>query len=161
MKTAFFIILFNLSFFISLHAQDVTVLNSSQLLESVDTSSDTLYVVNFWATWCAPCVEELPIFNTKELSKAYKPIKVVLVSLDFKTQIDSKLKPFLQKKGITEKVVWLNESNPNNWVDKIDPSWSGAIPATKMYYKNQQTFHEGELTHDKLKEKIQFILSMN
>ena len=56
--------------------------------------NDTTYVVNFWATWCKPCVAELPYFE--QLTETYKgqKVKVLLVSLDFSKQIESKLLTF-------------------------------------------------------------------
>nr|WP_321410473.1 TlpA family protein disulfide reductase [uncultured Carboxylicivirga sp.] len=158
MKAAFLIILLCLFVTSASSGQTVTTLKSDQLIESINQSSDTLYVVNFWATWCAPCVEELHIFNSKNLSESYRPLKVILVSLDFKTQIDSKLKPFISQKNINEKVVWLDETNPNSWINKIDSTWSGAIPATKIYYSGSQLFHEGELTSLELEKMIHSII---
>ncbi|MCU4165212.1 TlpA family protein disulfide reductase [Carboxylicivirga caseinilyticus] len=158
MKAAFLIVIFYLSVGSASSAQSISILKSDQLIESINQSSDTLYVVNFWATWCAPCVEELHIFNSKKLGEIYKPLKVILVSLDFKTQIDSKLTPFLSNRDIHEKVVWLDERNPNSWIDKIDSTWSGAIPATKVYYSGSQLFHEGELTSSELENMIHSII---
>nr|WP_319398222.1 TlpA family protein disulfide reductase [uncultured Carboxylicivirga sp.] len=155
MKVAFFIGFLFLFIVKQSFSQQIESINSEQLLASINNNSDTLYIVNFWATWCAPCVEELPIFNSEYFPKENQPLKIILVSLDFKTQIESKLKPFISNKSIQEKVVWLNESNPNNWVNKIDSNWSGAIPATKLYYKKDQIFHEGELTQSKLNNLIE------
>ena len=108
--------------------------------------NDTTYVINFWATWCKPCVAELPYFE--ELTKKYsdKKVKVVLVSLDFEKNIDSKLKPFLKKNKIESDVVLLLDPHEQEWIEKVDPSWSGAIPIT-IFYKNdkrlflEQSFH--------------------
>lgn len=158
MRTAFWIFIFGISFSTTVKSQSVSISNAQNILKRVEQSNDTIYVVNFWATWCAPCVEELPIFNTQELSELHQPIQVILVSLDFNGQIDTKLKPFLKQKDINETVVWLNEKNPNTWVDLVDPSWSGAIPATKIYYQNKKVFHEGELDEPELKSMIQSIL---
>lgn len=157
MRTAFWIFIFGI-FSTLAESQSVSIINAKTLLNRVEQSNDTIYVVNFWATWCAPCVEELPVFNAKALSKLHQPIQVILVSLDFNGQINSKLKPFLKQKEIDETVVWLNEKNPNTWVDLVDPSWSGAIPATKIYYQDKKVFHEGELDELKLKSLIKSIL---
>ncbi len=104
-------------------------------------SNDTTYVINFWATWCKPCVEELPYFE--ELHRAYQnqPVRVVLVSLDFKHQIETKLLPFLEKHNVESEVVVLYAPNANAWIDKVDSRWSGAIPATVVYRNDDQLFH--------------------
>ena len=104
--------------------------------------NDTTYVINFWATWCAPCVAELPHFE--ELHEKYKDekLKIILVSLDFKRQIKKQLIPFLAKHKLSSEVVVLVDPDANSWIDKVDPSWSGAIPATLIYRKNEKAFYE-------------------
>lgn len=104
--------------------------------------NDTTYVVNFWATWCGPCVKELPYFE--ELNEIYKDekVKVILVSLDFKKMIDKKLIPFLNKRKIQSDVVLLLDSKETKWIDKVDPSWSGAIPVTLFYNSKERLFFE-------------------
>jgi thiol-disulfide isomerase/thioredoxin len=107
-----------------------------------EKQNDTIYVINFWATWCKPCVEELPYFE--ELHNRYKgkKVKVLLVSLDFPDQIDKKLIPFIKEKQLNSEVVILTDGDANNWIPKIAEEWSGAIPATLVYDKNKRSFHE-------------------
>ena len=112
------------------------------------SSKDTIYVVNFWATWCGPCVKELPEFNEIEEQYSGKPVKVLLVSLDFKEAYPKKLDGFIKKKKLKPEVVWLNETNANEFIPKIDDTWSGSIPATAIYNtaKDYRTFNEGIVT---------------
>lgn len=107
-------------------------------------SPDTTYVINFWATWCGPCVKELPYFE--ELNALYdgQPFKMILVSLDDPKQLESKVIPFLTKNKIESKVVLLADGKANSWIDKVDPSWSGAIPITLILRGNQKKFYEQE-----------------
>lgn len=105
-------------------------------------SNDTTYVINFWATWCGPCVKELPYFE--ELHEAYadEKVSVKLVSLDFEKMIDRMVIPFLNRKKIKSEVILLLDGKPNKWIDKVDPKWSGAIPITIVYNKNKRLFFE-------------------
>lgn len=110
--------------------------------KAIIKNDENVYVVNFWATWCAPCVKELPYFE--KLHQENKNVKVILVSLDSKKDIDSKLKPFLKKKKITAQTVSLSDKDYNTWLDKIDKDWSGSIPATYIFSGNRKLFAERE-----------------
>ncbi|NIK92316.1 TlpA family protein disulfide reductase [Mangrovimonas sp. CR14] len=129
-------------------------------LESLLNKKDEkTYVVNFWATWCVPCVKELPHFE--ELNQKYKGqnVEVLLVSLDFPNQYDSKLKPFIQEKKLTSQVVALNDPDMNTWIPKVDESWSGAIPATVIYNKDARKFFEKSFTLEELENELKPFLN--
>jgi len=104
--------------------------------------NDTTYVINFWSTWCAPCVKELPYFEVVNKKYSDKKVKVILVSLDFPKQLETKLKPFLAKNNLQSKVLVLTDPDANSWVDKVNPTWSGAIPATVVYKGDNNEFYE-------------------
>lgn len=137
---------------------------AQQIYESFDdfaplleqTQNDTTYVINFWATWCAPCVKELPYFEKLHQTLAAQKIKVILVSLDFRKDLESKLKPFLAQRQISASVAALVDSRQGQWIDKIDPSWSGAVPATLVYRGRQRQFKEGEF--ENFEDLQQFVL---
>ena len=120
------------------------------------TQNDTTYVINFWATWCAPCVKELPYFEKLHQGMASQKIKVILVSLDFRKDLETKLKPFLEQRQISASVAALVDSRQALWIDKIDPSWSGAVPATLVYRGTQRQFKEGEF--ENFEDLQQFVL---
>lgn len=141
-------------------AQQVSLVRSSYITQLKTNQSDTVYVINFWATWCKPCVEELPYFEQLTQTYADKKVKVILVSTDFKKQIDSRLKPFIVAKKIHSQIVFMDESNPNDWINTIDKNWSGAIPATLIICgkKKFTYFEEGETTFEKLSNIIKPLL---
>ena len=112
--------------------------------------SDTLYVVNFWATWCKPCVKELGAFDALERRFPGEKIKVILVSLDFEENIEKQVKPFLARKNIQSEVVVLDDPNSTAWIEKVDPSWSGTIPATVIYSKKGRNFYEKEFVGEEI-----------
>ncbi|CAG2532499.1 Thiol-disulfide isomerase or thioredoxin [Maribacter dokdonensis] len=119
---------------------DIPVYNFESLEPLLYTDSNKIHIVNFWAMWCAPCIKELPIL--KELEKNNPNVEITLVSLDFPEDIETRLKPFLERKGITSKVVLLDDPDQNSWINKIDPNWSGAIPFTIIFNNENRTFHE-------------------
>ena len=141
-------------------AQEVKTINKADLAALLNTKSDTLYILNFWATWCKPCVEELPIFEQINSENQGKKVKVILLSNDFKKQVEPKLKPFLVSKKINSEVWWMSETDPNVWVNLVEPMWEGSLPATLIFRgsDNKRFFNEGELNLATLKaiiDKIQ------
>ena len=147
MKYLFYII-FPLLFSNTIAAQKVAAFDNYATLEKeILSDKNTIYVVNFWATWCAPCVKELPHFE--KLNSENKNIKVVLVSLDFKDQFESKLLPFLKKKSIKSEVVLLTDKDYNTWLPIVNKDWSGSIPATLIINKGKKVFVEKIFSSDK------------
>ncbi|MEM1327392.1 MAG: redoxin domain-containing protein [Bacteroidota bacterium] len=106
-----------------------------------ERNNDTTYVINFWATWCKPCVEELPYFEELQAEYQAQKVQVVLVSMDFKRQLESKLKPFLEEWDLQSQVVVLTDNKYNNWIDQVDTDWDGAIPVTLIYNANKKMFY--------------------
>ena len=143
-----FINIFLLSSFIN--SERVLVLSYSGLEPYLNKNNDTTYVINFWATWCKPCLEELPAFN--ELAEKYQDQKlcIILVSLDFPPQLKSQLIPFLKTNNIMSKVIVLDDPNSNYWINHVDSSWSGAIPATLIYNNNSREFYERSFLFNEL-----------
>ncbi len=129
--------------FVALKAQTVNGVYKVDALLKRISHPDTIYVVNFWATWCKPCVKELPAFDSLGANSA-PAVKVLLVSLDFKEELAKKVNPFLTKNKVKTTCVLLDEVNGNDFINKISPRWSGAIPATlfrhgdKVYFLEQQ-----------------------
>lgn len=121
----------------------------------LQTKNDTLYVYNFWATWCVPCVEELPYFEKVNDKYKQEKFKMRLVSLDFSKMVTSRLLPFIKKKNLKAEVILLNDPDPNNWIPKVDKNWSGAIPATAFVYGEQFLFFEKSFTLAELEKQIQ------
>lgn len=113
--------------------------------------TERIQVINFWATWCAPCVKELPLFE--KLKSDNKEVDITLVSMDYDLDPDpAKVKRFIARKKLQNKVLILAETDPNSWIDKIDKNWSGALPATIVVNTKtgkrrlvQKELHEGDL----------------
>ena len=137
-----------------IYAQEVNVVDFSQLQPLLEKRNDTTYVVNFWATWCLPCIKEMPYFQQIHDNFSDQKVKVILVSLDFEKQLDSRLKPFIAKHNLTPEVILLNDPDANSWIDNVNPDWSGALPATVIYNKNFQGFYEQSFTYNELEQII-------
>ncbi len=150
MRYSIAIILCYFLIFAQSNAQSVKSIDSDALKALTYTMNDTTYVVNFWATWCSPCVKEIGFFEELHRQSESAYVKVILVSLDFPNQIDRRVIPFLKEKEITADVLLMTDLDYNSWIDQIDPGWSGAIPATLIYNKDTRIFLEQELTRDEL-----------
>jgi thiol-disulfide isomerase/thioredoxin len=118
-------------------------------------STDTVYIINFWATWCKPCIKELPDFEKINHDYRNEKVKVYLVSLDFPDKHDELLIPFIKEHNIHSEVIHLTDPDANSWIDKVSPFWSGSIPVTVIYKGNSREFYEKALTYDELKKIIE------
>lgn len=122
-------------------------------LQAMTKGKDTLYVVNFWSTWCKPCMQELPSFDS--LSKEIKgPVQLILVSLDFAENLKTKVEPVLKSKHISATCVLLDETDANTFIPAIHKNWSGSIPATVLYYNGKSVLSEKKMHLDQIKSMM-------
>jgi len=137
----------------SLNAQ-VKLLTIDELDKRIAAGKDTTYVINFWATWCAPCVAELPNFEKLRIANLKKPVKVILISVDFKSKLQKEVIPFVVKNQIKAEVFLLNETDQQKYIERVDPKWTGAIPATLFVKQKSRRFYEQEFTEKQLKNTL-------
>lgn len=131
-------------------AGGLPVMDGQALSGRVRQANDTLYVVNFWATWCKPCVEELPYFEGQRTALSGSPVRILLASLDFASN-RARIQRFLYKNKYGAEAIILHDPNQDQWINSIDSSWSGALPATVLYRKGQKLFfYEGAFTSEDL-----------
>lgn len=151
-----FILLLFISLFTSANVsgQQIPVYNFAQFEPLLHQKNDTTYVINFWATWCKPCVEELPHFMEINSQYSGNKFKMILVSLDFKSQMESKLIPFVNANGVDAEVVLLDDLDYNSWIERVNKSWTGSIPATVIYNKDFYFFTENSMSYNELNEII-------
>ncbi len=127
--------------------------------------SDSILVINFWATFCKPCIEEIPYFEKIVNSYSNKKVKFLMVSLDLKDSYPKGITSFVKKNNYTNQVVWLNETNADYFCPMVDKAWMGGIPATLIVNNNTgyRKFFEQQLEADQfekeLKKAIEFVKS--
>ncbi len=129
-------------------------------LEKLINESKTPLIINFWATWCMPCVEEMPAFLEEYKDHKKDSLKLVLVSLDFADNYQDKITKFMKRRKVDAPVMWLDETDADYFCPKVDPKWSGVIPAT-LFINNANSyrnFTEGQLSHKELKNEIKRML---
>ncbi|OJU77825.1 MAG: hypothetical protein BGO09_03610 [Bacteroidetes bacterium 47-18] len=134
------------------YSQAISAVSAVQLNERLNAGTDTIYVVNYWATWCIPCVKELPALEKIQEQYKDKPVKVLLVSFDFKEQYPEQLEKWVQQKQLKSEVVWMNESVPDEFIPRLNNDWSGSLPATTILYKRKtyRYFTEASVTYKEL-----------
>jgi thiol-disulfide isomerase/thioredoxin len=135
-------------------AQETKVIKFDHLEKLLSSPSDKIQVVNFWATWCAPCVKELPLFE--KMNQENAGVKVTLVNLDFADKLQ-RVNSFVSRKNIRADVLLLDEIDYNSWIDKVDKDWGGAIPATLIVNTKtgKRKFIEKELQEGELEKLVQ------
>jgi thiol-disulfide isomerase/thioredoxin len=131
-------------------AQKAVVVKFDALQKILNTKSDQIQVINFWATWCAPCIKELPLLEKINAQKDLNA-KITLINLDYADKL-GKVNEFMIQKNIQSDVLLLDDIDYNGWIDKVDKSWSGAIPATLIFNPRtgkrkfvEKALKEGEL----------------
>ena len=156
MKKIIFLLLFALSAS-NVFSQEIKKVKIEELVKMIDSSTSPI-VVNFWASWCKPCIHEIPWFEKTVAAYKEKGVKMVLVSLDFKEDYQNKaLHKFVKKTGYTSNVVWLDETDADKFCPPIDSAWGGSIPATLMVNnkKGYRQFFEFQVKEERFKQEIE------
>lgn len=141
------------------YTEKVVSLNFEELERKYfQKKTDSIYIINFWATWCKPCIKELPAFEKIASDYSDEKVKVLLVSLDFPDKLDGQVIPFIKKNNIQSEVVLLDDPDANSWIPKVSPQWSGAIPATVIYKMDNRKFYEQSFTFEELETELKTYL---
>lgn len=161
MKISYFLLftLFVLSGLTLRAQQTVKAIQLDELQSLIAKEDGKTRVINFWATWCRPCVAEMPHFDA--LSSKHENVEVIFVSLDFADNLTSRVQPFVARKNIRSEVVLLAEDDASAWMPQVDKSWQGNIPATLIVNQKQgiRKFRAKELSEAELNDLIQSTLN--
>lgn len=134
-------------------------INFSDFKERISNpESDTIYVVNFWATWCGPCVKELPEFSEAQDNHKDIEVKYLFVSLDFPGK-EKDVFEFFQAKKIKGEVLMFIDTDSNLWIDKVKKDWQGNIPVTWFLKPavGREYFHNGTISSKEILNQVQII----
>lgn len=129
-------------------------------LETYIQKSDHPLMISFWATWCVPCVEEIPWFQEGVAKFADQKVELILVSLDFARDYPYKLETFIKKKNWQASFYWLDETNADYFCPRVHPKWEGGIPAT-LFVNNKtgyRRFFDRALTDRQVEPEIKTML---
>jgi thiol-disulfide isomerase/thioredoxin len=130
-------------------------------LEQTIAKSDHPLIVNFWATFCAPCNKEIPYFQSTVAQYRDQRVELILVSLDLPDDYPAKIAAFAKERGYTVPIVWLDETNADYFCPKVDPRWTGGIPCSlfinnKTHYRR---FFDRQLTGQQVGPEIRKMLA--
>jgi thiol-disulfide isomerase/thioredoxin len=154
-KTIFILVFLFSLFTVGFTQSTLQYASFSNLQSEILKDQENIIVLNFWATWCKPCVAELPDFEKIYAEYNAKNVQVILANLDFHSKTESVVPEFMKNKNIQSRVVHITDQDPNDWVGKVDETWTGSIPATIIYYKGEKKwFFEGQTDYETLKSII-------
>jgi thiol-disulfide isomerase/thioredoxin len=130
-------------------------------LEKTIEQSDHPLIVNFWATFCVPCVKEIPYFQSTAAQYKEERVELILVSLDLPDYYPARIASFAQGRGLTARIVWLDETDADYFCPKVDPRWTGGIPSS-LFINNKtryRRFFDRQLTEPQVGLEIKKMLA--
>ncbi len=137
---------------------NIPVMDFDTFAPRLEQDDGRIHVINFWATWCAPCVREIPAFEQLYENFKEEGVHVLLVSLDDPRHMDNRVIPFVERMALESEVLLLDDTNSNRWIPLVSEEWSGAIPATVIYGRGFSDFYEREFKYEELEAIILSIL---
>lgn len=108
--------------------------NEMNINGSEKISSDRNEVIHFFATWCKPCMQELPIFDTLRTMYSSEKLELTFVCMDLKNS--KKMKKKINKLNLPGHIYYLEPTQKS--VQSINPNWKGELPASIIYLPNNK-----------------------
>lgn len=146
----------------SAFSQNIRKVKITEVEEYIKNSDHPL-VVNCWATWCAPCIEEIPYFMQTVKKYSDQKVELLLVSLDFTSSYPTKIQELVKRKNFEATFFWLNETNADYFCPKIDPKWDGTLPSTLFVNNNTgyRQFFGRPMTDRQVELEVKKLVGMN
>ena len=142
------------------HAQSIPKWKLNDLKTAI-SKPEKPTIFNFWATFCVPCLQEIPYFQEITDRHTAQDVSLVFVSLDMKQAYPVKVNETAKKLKLVYPVVWLNETNADYFCPKVDTSWTGGMPSS-LFVNNATGYHkffERPLSKQELEKEIQVMLA--
>ncbi len=140
-------------------AQQVKKIKMDALVAYAE-KADHPVIINMWATWCTPCVEEIPWFNKILNQQTDSSIELILVSLDFEDKYESAVAKFIEKNPTKATLYWLDETKADYFCPLLDKSWSGNLPVS-LFLNNKtgyRIFFDDQIKENFLEQAISDML---
>ena len=129
-------------------------------LEAYIQHADHPLIISFWATYCAPCIKEIPYLQSTVLDYKNRGVELILVSLDRQDHYPMGIGDFAKKSGYTSRIIWLDETDAGYFCPKIDPHWKGGIPSS-LFINNEtryRQFFDRQVTDRQVEQQIKMML---
>ncbi|MDW9379456.1 TlpA disulfide reductase family protein [Chryseobacterium sp. JV558] len=135
-------------------------LSPENVSQHLAKNNDTLYVTNFFATWCGPCMREIPSFKSKMEELKGKPVKFTFINLDDKAEWAGAVKNFATQNKLGGNIILLDgQKLDQNFFSSNFKQWDGgSIPFTFMRKGDKTDEYLGMMTEDVLNSKIDSFL---
>ncbi|MCY3926995.1 MAG: TlpA disulfide reductase family protein [Acidobacteria bacterium] len=114
-------------------------------------------VVNYWATWCIPCLQELPELDLLQERYGDRGLLVLAVSMDDPEKLEDRVRPFFAKRapGLVSYLATAGD-NSVDFVTSFDPEWPGALPTTMFFDRSGElnNIHLGRMLYSEFEEAV-------
>jgi thiol-disulfide isomerase/thioredoxin len=125
------------------------------------SSTARVVLLNVWATWCKPCLEEMPGLVRLRSEYSRDDLDLILLSADDLSDVDTAVAPFLGKAGVDFPTYVFGGGDQDAFIRTFDTTWSGALPATFLSSRPSGASRTlvGERSYEQFKAEIDALLA--
>jgi thiol-disulfide isomerase/thioredoxin len=113
-----------------LPVRPVELATAAQFRSVLAAEKGKVVVVNFWGTWCTPCLREIPDLVKLESELAPRGLVLLGVAMDEPASLDGLVRPFQGKYFPAFRTLSRNEPDMDTMASVIDPAWNELLPTT-------------------------------